>query len=176
MIKYAITDPRFYTNLKENFTAFKRLKSADFVLLREKTTADYAVLARTFLSLKEMLNAKFIIHNDVALALKLKADGVHFTSTNLKALKTAPLNLLRLASTHNFSELALAQNADFVTFSPVFPSPNKGAPVGIDGLKRAVDFSRVPVLALGGIETNEQIQAVLEAGAVGFAAIRYFVI
>ena len=44
-----------------------------------------------------------------------------------------------------------------VTFSPVFDSPNKGLAVGVQELKKAVLSVSIPVIALGGILTQKQI-------------------
>ena len=64
---------------------------------------------------------------------------------------------------------------DFVTYSPIFETPNKGEAKGIENLKTMVDRYNIPIIALGGIITEEQIKAVKETGAYGFASIRYFI-
>ena len=60
------------------------------------------------------------------------------------------------------------------TFSPIFETPNKGLPVGLEVLESATSQVNIPVLALGGILTQEQVRACEIAGAGGFASIRYF--
>jgi len=76
-------------------------------------------------------------------------------------------------STHTLDEIAAGQDADYVIFGPVFPTPSKppGSPAaGLDGLRAAVAASRVPVLAIGGID-GTNARACLDAGAAGIAAI-----
>jgi thiamine-phosphate pyrophosphorylase len=60
------------------------------------------------------------------------------------------------------------------TFSPIFETPGKGAPVGLEVLKSVTSEVSIPVLALGGILTEAQISACERSGASGFASIRYF--
>ncbi len=86
------------------------------------------------------------------------------------------MNLFVVVSTHTVEELKKAESlgADMATFSPIFDTPNKGVPIGLKALETAVSQVNIPVLALGGILTEEQIKACAIAGASGFASIRYF--
>ncbi|QQF51581.1 thiamine phosphate synthase [Campylobacter fetus] len=176
MLSYAITDPKLYSNLKDSFFKFERLQIADFILFRDKICSDYVKKAEIFMSLKPNFKAKFIIHNDLNLALNLKADGIHFSSNLIANLKNTPQSLIKFASTHNEKEIedAIKLGADFITFSPIFSTPNKGEPVGIETLKKIVLNSSVKVFGLGGITTKEHIKMVELAKAAGFASIRYF--
>ena len=176
MLKYAITDPKYYRDLGVNLAEFTRLKTADFILLRDKSNPNYADLAKIFLSFRAEFKAKLILHDDLNSALNLGADGVHFSSANLDKLRDAPSNLLKFASTHDDEQIRKSYDlgADFITFSPVFATPNKGDGVGLKALKRAVLLSSVPVFGLGGIISDEQIAQISSSGAIGFASIRYF--
>ncbi|HEV8241218.1 MAG TPA: thiamine phosphate synthase, partial [Thermoanaerobaculia bacterium] len=77
-------------------------------------------------------------------------------------------------STHTIDEVAreAQSGADYVTFGPVFASPGKGEPVGLDALAAAARQG-IPVLALGGIGIAE-LPRVAAAGAAGAAGIRIF--
>ena len=61
-----------------------------------------------------------------------------------------------------------------ITFSPIFHSPNKGEPKGVEELKRVAFLLSIPVIALGGIVTQKQIGLSKQSGAKGFASIRWF--
>ncbi|MGV9977936.1 thiamine phosphate synthase [Micromonospora wenchangensis] len=77
-------------------------------------------------------------------------------------------------SCHDAAELARLGTEDYVTLSPVWTTrskPGYGPPLRPDGLRDLVRRSPVPVLALGGIETPEQVTACVEAGAVGVAVL-----
>jgi len=71
--------------------------------------------------------------------------------------------------------MAKQSGADAITYSPVFDSPGKGEPKGLEDLKELVAKINIPVFALGGILSEDQIHQVAECGAYGFASIRYFV-
>ncbi|MEV4841707.1 thiamine phosphate synthase [Micromonospora matsumotoense] len=77
-------------------------------------------------------------------------------------------------SCHDAAELARLTTEDYVTLSPVWPTrskPGYGPPLFPEGLRRLARISPVPVLALGGIETPDQVTACAEAGAVGVAVL-----
>lgn len=175
MIKYAISDPKFYSNLDYAFNNFIRLKEANMLLFRDKSSNNYNSIAQEFIKFRSN-NRKFLLQNDIDLACKLGFDGIHFSSNFIHLSKDTPPNLIKIASTHNIKEIELANQygADFITFSPIFATPNKGEPKGLEALKEAVKMSKAKVIALGGIMSAEQIYAVMKCGVAGFASIRYF--
>lgn len=175
MIKYAISDPKFYSNLDYAFNNFIKLKEANMLLFRDKSSNNYNSIAQEFIKFRSN-NKKFLLQNDINLACKLGFDGIHFSSNFIHLLKDTPSNLIKIASTHNIKEIELANQygADFITFSPIFATPNKGEPKGLEALKEAVKISKAKVIALGGIMSAEQICAVMKCDVAGFASIRYF--
>ena len=68
---------------------------------------------------------------------------------------------------------ARSDGADFVTFGPVFTTPGKGDPQGLESLRSVCKLlDPFPVIALGGIDESNY-RDVIENGAAGFAAIRF---
>ena len=66
-----------------------------------------------------------------------------------------------------------AEGADFVTYSPIFPTlskPGYGPAVGLDHLRKASEAVNVPVFALGGV-TPERVSGCISAGAYGVAVM-----
>jgi thiamine-phosphate pyrophosphorylase len=62
--------------------------------------------------------------------------------------------------------------ADLAVFGPVFESPGKGVPVGLDELSNVCGaLSPFQVIGLGGIDEGNW-RSVLRAGASGIAGIR----
>ncbi len=173
MIKYAITDPAIYSlEYLQNLE-----NSANWVLFRDKLTSNYKNNAKEFISQTKDYSYKKFIHQDYNLAKELKADGVHLTSTQFSDIKKAKeLGLFVIISTHSIDEIIKAQNlgANIVTYSPIFPTPNKGKPKGIKALKEAINSCDIKVIALGGIVTKEHIKEIEKTNAHGFASIRYF--
>ncbi len=183
MKSYLITDPSLYGStpdaLEFSLHAVFSRTLPDFVLLRDKQSDDYDALARTFVRVCRVHDvAHVLLHRDYRLAHILGADGVHLTSTQFEAIAEAKtLGLYVIISTHTHDEALRGQNlgADAITYSPIFPSPGKGEPKSLEDLKEIVAKIDIPVFALGGIVTTEQINAVEKCGACGFASIRYFV-
>jgi len=180
--KYLITSREFYSDtpavfrkiLHEQF--IKYLPS--FALYRDKTNPNYKIQAEHFVEVCaqfESVNA--IIHSDVALAFKLRAYGVHLTSQQFSEIKKAKeLGLKVIISTHSKEEALKAEKlgADYVTYSPIFTTPNKGEPKGIEDLKELLKSVEIKVFALGGIVKEEQIVDISQTDSFGFASIRYF--
>ncbi|MCI4062730.1 thiamine phosphate synthase [Micromonospora sp. R77] len=101
----------------------------------------------------------------------LDGDAVHLPSAG-------PCPPPRLAlvgrSCHDEPELARLTTEHYVTLSPVFPTktkPGYGPPLHARELRRLIEASPVPALALGGIETPEHVRACVEVGAVGVAVL-----
>ncbi|MFW6287113.1 MAG: thiamine phosphate synthase, partial [Candidatus Sumerlaeota bacterium] len=106
------------------------------------------------------------------------ADGIHlgWRSLPVKIVrKIAGSRLLIGASTHSIEEIENAAGADYVTFSPIFPTPSKEGRVdvvGLDVLREACErFADLPLVALGGIDATNTA-ACMQNGAAGVAAIR----
>ncbi len=181
MKSYLITSKEYYSDTPKFFT--KKLQQSldrhnpDFVLYRDKENKNYHILAKVFVDIcHDFETVKPFLHQDYNLAKELNANGVHLTSHQFDDIKSAKkLGLEVIISTHTLDEVKLAKNlgADYVTFSPVFYSPKKGKPKGLDELKKAVEVG-IKVFALGGIVTQKEVKKLYEANPYGFASIRYF--
>ena len=73
------------------------------------------------------------------------------------------------------AEVAAREGADYVILGPIWESPShpRGAPLGREALKLGVSAVKIPVLAIGGVD-SARAALCLEAGAAGYAAIRMF--
>ncbi|WP_433535744.1 thiamine phosphate synthase [Micromonospora sp. CA-249363] len=77
-------------------------------------------------------------------------------------------------SCHDETELHRLTTEHYATLSPIWPTrtkPGYGPPLQATGLRKLIDISPIPVLALGGVETPEQVTACVEAGAAGVAVL-----
>ncbi len=179
---YAITDPKYYgerpNDLKESLEKLLIKKSADFICFRDKQTSQYALLAEIFLFTCKKLNFKrALLHGDIKLSIELGAYGVHLTSKQLNLIPQAKFHgLFCVVSTHTKEDIALAYKlgADAVTYSPIYPSPNKGKPKGLKDLKMLISQFDMKIIALGGIIEDKQIAEIEKSGAYALASIRYF--
>ena len=182
MNSYLITDPSFYTHELKTFisklTQSFKTHQPDFALYRDKEFKDYDTFAPHFIALCNEYNVKAILHNKAPLAHQLGAYGVHYSGDKLCSIGTTSSDLFQILSTHSLEEInsAYQLGIDAVTFSPIFETPNKGEPKGIEILKDVVKNSPLPIIALGGIIDNNQISEVENSKAWAFASIRYFFI
>jgi len=178
MIAYAISDPSTlnFQILKQDIERFAN--SAEMIVYRDKSTKIYSDNAKLFLAEAKRHNfSKILLHTDYRLAHSLEADGVHLNSTQFNDIvKSKVLGLFVLISTHTLDEALKAQKlgADMLTYSPIFSTPNKGEPKGVKELQKLTSLLDIPVIALGGIISKEQIDLCEKNGAEGFASIRYF--
>lgn len=120
-----------------------------------------------------------LIMNDRAdLALAAGFDGVHIGQDDL-----SPESVRKIigpdrwlgVSTHNPEQLAEADltSADYLAIGPVFSTSSKENPdpvVGLEGVRRARQLTRKPLVAIGGI-TRANAASVIEAGADSVAVI-----
>lgn len=182
MKKYLITDPQYYTSNPQLFVQkllhVKVKHQPDYICLRDKITSSYEPLAKAFLeTFSDCEKTKLYLHTDFLLAKKLGCQGVHLPSNALSDIdKAKRLNLEVIFSAHSYEEILLAEKlgADAVTISPIFSTPNKGEPLGLEKLKEINDKISIKCFALGGIVLEEQIAMCESAGVYGFASIRYF--
>jgi len=182
MQKYLITSREFYTDTPAIFRNIVHEQFAkhnpSYALYRDKSNPNYDIQAAHFVEIcNDFETIKSFIHRDADLAKKLKATGVHLTSTQFDDItKAKEFGLEVIISTHTHEEVLKAQElgADAVTYSPIFASPGKGEPKGIEDLKDILKKCKIKVFALGGIVDEEQTKAIKETKAYGFASIRYF--
>jgi thiamine-phosphate pyrophosphorylase len=124
-------------------------------------------------------NSVRLIMNDRAdLCLAAEFDGVHVGQEDLSpesVRKIIGLERWLGVSTHNPEQIRDADltSADYLAIGPVFPTSSKERPdsvVGLEGVRRARELTRKPLVAIGGI-TRANAASVIEAGADSVAVI-----
>jgi 8-oxo-dGTP diphosphatase len=120
--------------------------------------------------------ARVLLNGTLDDARRLALDGVHWTARALREATSRPGDLLVGASCHSRAELAQAAalDVDFAVLGPVNPTPTHpdARPLGWDGFAAAIEGTRVPVYALGGMRPDDLREA-LARGAHGIAMRRY---
>ena len=182
MKTYLITDPHYYTTTPKTFQeALNRslIKyTPDFVCFRDKTDGNKTDLLNIFLRETENRHIKRLINGSLKNAVRHSFDGVHLQGSQYGLIaKAKDFGLLVITSCHSAKEAleALSFGSDFITLSPVFDSPGKGVPFGINGFTDILEtIDKTKVFALGGIDDNEKAAMVEKLGVFGFASIRYF--
>jgi thiamine-phosphate pyrophosphorylase len=120
-----------------------------------------------------------LIMNDRAdLCLLAEFDGVHVGQDDLMPQSVRSIigsNRWLGVSTHNAEQLAESDktSADYLAIGPVFSTSSKEKPdpvVGLEGVRRARQLTRKPLVAIGGI-TRANAASVIAAGADSVAVI-----
>ena len=119
---------------------------------------------------------KFLISNNIKLAIKLNLDGAYIPSFNKdkKHLSySLKKNFMILGSAHNISEIRLKelQRVNAIFLSSIFKK-NKNY-LGINKFKSLSLLSNKPFIALGGISVNNLKKLAL-TNCHGFAGISFF--
>jgi thiamine-phosphate pyrophosphorylase len=182
MKKYLITSKDFYTQDPEVFRKTLQAQLSkhlpDFALYRDKDNKNYKELAMIFLEVcSEFKNLKAFVHGDYKLAFTSHARGVHLTSNMFDDIaKAKALGLEVIISTHTHEEVFEAEKlgADYVTYSPIYFTPHKGEPKGLDDLKNLLKLTNIKIFALGGIIDQKQVSEIEKISPFGFASIRFY--
>jgi len=134
--------------------------------------------ARALRELTREFGVTFIVNDDVQLAAKVDADGVHLGAADGEI--TAARALLgnnRLIGVSCYNQLQLARNAveagaDYVAFGAFYSSTVKpnAAVASLALLQQARAELQVPIVAIGGISANNGA-ALVQAGADALAVI-----
>ncbi|WP_051670019.1 thiamine phosphate synthase [Bryobacter aggregatus] len=151
---------------------------ASVVQLRAKGLSDREVLRRALL-LRASFAGTLLINERFDLCLVAGADGVHLPSNRIAPYRlTKRYGLLVGVSCHSIEDVKRAEGegADYVYLSPIFESlskPGYGPALGLEVLAEAVRAVRIPVIALGGVNAQNEA-ACRQSGAAGIAGISYF--
>ena len=150
------------------------------VQLREKdaATGEFVELGRRLMSLLKPLGVPLIINDRVDVALAVDADGVHIGQSDMSYADArrllGPEKTIGL-SVENFEDLEAANklDVDYIGISPVYGTPTKtdtAEPFGLEGLRKAVEMSVHPTVAIGGMNVAT-VGEVIAAGTDGVAVV-----
>ena len=150
------------------------------IQLREKDLNDteYIKLAEPLCGLCHTYSAQLFINSRIDIAMEVGADGLHLPgdSTSVeKVIEETNGRFIIGSSVHTLTEAKQreAEGADFITYSPIYPTlskPDYGPAVGVEALRNVAEGINIPVFALGGI-TPERVSECLDAGVYGVAVM-----
>jgi thiamine-phosphate pyrophosphorylase len=178
---YPIVDAAFFSTIEDLIAFSEELVAGGCTLLqyRNKSGNARVMLEQTRELKKHLGDSIRLIMNDRAdLCLVAEFDGVHVGQEDLSPESVrgiiGPDRWLGV-STHNLEQVREADgtSADYIAIGPVFSTSSKVRPdpvVGLDGVRRARQLTRKPLVAIGGI-TLGNVGSVIEAGADSVAVI-----
>lgn len=168
---------RLEAALQQGITCYQFREKGDFSLQEPEQIEQ---LAQDCQILCQQYNVPFIVNNDVALAKKLNADGIHVGQKDFPVVQLAQqlsskmliglsVNTLEQAQQHNQSAFV-----DYYGCGPIFPTISKAdaePAVGIEFIQRLRECGITkPLVAIGGIKA-EHAHSLRETGADGVAVI-----
>lgn len=123
-------------------------------------------------------NVPFIVNDDVELALKMNADGIHVGQDDrpITEFRTLVKDKIVGVSVHNVQELtqAVKSGADYVGIGPIYGTKSKidaKPPAGLEFLRTArKQYPKFPIVGIGGINERNAGNVRL-AGADGVSVI-----
>ncbi len=135
-------------------------------------------LGRRLRAVTRELGASLVVNDRMDLARILDADGVHLGGRSVSVADArsflGPDAWISVAC-HRVAEVAEAARAgaQAALLSPIFASPGKAAPLGLDALRQAKDAveNAIAVIALGGVDASSALSC-RDAGADAIAVIR----
>ena len=178
---YPILDAACFPDAAGMFAAAEELAAAGCTLLQYRNKSGQArLMLEEARELRARLgpSVKLIMNDRADLCLAAGFDGLHVGQDDLSpesARRIIGADLWLGVSTHNPEQLAEADktSADYLAIGPVFATTSKANPdpvVGLEGVRRARELTRKPLVAIGGI-TRANARSVIDAGADSVAVI-----
>lgn len=180
LLLYAVTDRHWlgdrtlYDVVRESLDG-----GVTFLQLREKDLDDETFF-REAVRLRDMAReygVPFVINDNVDIAVRMDADGVHVGQSDMEAgdvrALIGPDKILGVsAQTVEQAVLAEKRGADYLGVGAVFPTGSKddADDVSFETLKAICEAVSIPVVAIGGI-TAENTPELAGSGICGIAVI-----
>ena len=180
LLLYAVTDRHWldgrtlYEVVKESLDG-----GATFMQLREKTLDEETFYqeAVELQALCKEYGVPFVVNDDVDIAVRMDADGVHVGQSDMEAGNVraliGPDKILGVsAQTVEQAKLAEERGADYLGVGAVFPTGSKddAEEVSFETLKEICEAVSIPVVAIGGI-TEGNTPELAGSGICGIAVI-----
>ena len=180
LLLYAVTD-RSWLNGETLYSQVEKALQggATFIQLREKNL-DQDHFMEEALELKKLCAAyhvPFVINDNVEIAAKMDADGVHVGQSDMEAgdvrAKLGPDKIIGVsAQTVEQAILAEQRGADYLGVGAMYPTGTKKdatavTPEALSAICQAVD---IPVVAIGGIN-KDRLEPLKGTGVDGVAVV-----
>ena len=179
---YLISPLKIKKNFYNDLINVLKQKRVSFFQLRLKKESfkKKLVIGRKIKRICQRFNVKFLINDDVFLTKKLNADGCHLGQNDMNILNARKLigNKIIGITCHNsikLARLAVKNKADYIAFGAFNPSKTKNVKymASINLLKKARKIGKTPIVAIGGINSNNYKKLILNKA--NFLAISSYV-
>lgn len=179
---YVLTDCDNYGG-KQFLEKTEAILESGIAMLQHRNKKDSADVrleqAKKLQHLCRQYDVPLIINDDIELAKKIHADGIHLGSDDLPCtearMQLGTGNIIGISCYNSLARAIKAERdgADYVTFGSFYPSTTKpdAVPADPELLHTARDHITLPVIAIGGI-APENALPLLQAGADFLAVSR----
>ena len=152
-------DESFYIDLID---VLKQRKASFFQLrLKKVSFKKKLIIGKKIKKICKKFNVKFLINDDVYLAKKLDADGCHLGQKDMNIFEARKIigNKIIGITCHNsirLAKIAIRNKADYIAFGAFNFSKTKKIKykANISLLKRSKKIIKTPIVAIGGINSN----------------------
>lgn len=142
------------------------------------TGTEKMVVAKRLQTICQENDIPFIVNDDIELALKLNADGVHIGQEDepVAEVRKKIGDKILGVSAHSLEEAksAIRDGADYLGLGPIFPTATKEDAKAVQGTKLLEELRKkgidIPIVGIGGINADN-VKSVVRAGADGAAVI-----
>lgn len=159
----------------------KNLSPGTGVIIRHYSIPGREELVQKIAAVCKQQKLPFWVANDIALAQRVGADGVHFPEWAFRGGNVFPPidpGWIVFASAHNIPAIKRAEilEADALLLAPVFATashPDRQT-LGISGFSKLAAATNLPVYALGGISHENLKELPAPKNLAGYAGISIF--
>jgi len=152
----------------------------DFIQVREPCLTVFEI-AKKVRGLIHANGPRILVNDRADVAIACGAAGVHLRDDSVSPemiRRIAPPGFVFTVACHDAAGVfrAADEGADYAVLAPIFAplsKPPSRPPLGIEVLRAIASRAKIPVIALGGI-TSENTPLCIEAGAAGVAGISMF--
>ena len=160
---YLISPLKIKSCFYNDLTILLKQKKVSFFQLRQKKESfkKKLIIGRKIKKICKKFNTKFLINDDVYLAKELESDGVHLGQKDMNISEARKLlgNKIIGITCHNSIKLlktAIKNKANYIALGAFNSSKTKKVKfkASIKLLKKARKITKTPIVAIGGINSN----------------------
>ena len=160
---YLISPNKIYNSFYNDLNKVLKLNKVSFFQLRLKKYSfnQKLIIGKKIKKICKKYKVKFLINDNVILAKKLDAEGCHLGQKDMPisdAKKLLGKKIIGIAchNSLNLAKKAILNKADYLAFGAFFPTKTKKVSfkANIPILKKVKKITDIPVVAIGGINSN----------------------
>ena len=160
---YLISPPKINKSFYQDLVTVLQQKKVSFFQLRLKkeTLKKKIIIGEKIKKICKKFNVKFLVNDDALIAKRLNADGCHLGQKDMNIQEARKLIGRKIigVTCHNslkLTKIAVKNKADYIALGAFNYSKTKKIKykASIKLLKKVINISKIPVVAIGGINSD----------------------